>query len=254
MFDPSNINRAWCAFVDTLLTVARGAEGEGLGCAAARLAAWGGAPGAGGAEVLRNFFLTPSHRVAIQTLNYSLFLTPIPFDGHPFPLQDTMALFSPLGGVRFGRVWLGLVDVAEASGVPDVAAARNYAHAQTAQVQAGGSGPGMAAQAAVPSMAQIDSILQIFGSAIPGLEEIKPMISQILGGFLSATNGVKDESDTINLLQNNLLRPLLEGLGRTPTGDVDLSGPIQQIVSGFGGLTEALSTAHSADGSSTMKM
>jgi hypothetical protein len=87
------------------------------------------------------------------------------------------------------------------------------------------------------------------------------MLGQLLGGLsstLGGANGPESESDTIARLQNNVIRPLLESLGRTTAGDI--SRPIEQIMAGFNGITEALMTAHpAADGndgtnSALMKM
>jgi hypothetical protein len=153
-----------------------------------------------------------------------------------------------------------------------VAAARNYAHEQT--TSAGGAGAAAVAPFGGagdgPHMAQLDGLFQFIGSTIPGLEGtmelIKPMVGQIMGSCNNilgggGADGSEVESDTIAQLQNNVIRPLLENLGRTTAGDVDLSGPIQMIMSGFKGLTEALTAAHSApatgppaDGAAMMKL
>lgn len=126
--DPSSlISCRWYQFVKTLMIVAREALTPEY---TASLYEWCGRPPPGGAEALRDFFLAAPHRTAIQTLDYTLFRTPINFTERPFPLYDTMALFSTLGKELFGRVWIELIDVAKASGVPDVDAARKYAREQ----------------------------------------------------------------------------------------------------------------------------
>jgi hypothetical protein len=87
-----------------------------------------------GEQVLVDFFRVSPHRLAVQTLDYSLFVRPIPFVGRPFPLHDAMAVCSPLGALWFGRVWLRLIDVAEAAGVPDCEKARDFINEQKMSV------------------------------------------------------------------------------------------------------------------------
>ena len=126
------IDYYWTDFIKDLTAVAR--EAALAPDVVTNLNTWRRPLPEGGVEALRDFFRLPSHQLAVQTLDYTLFRTPIHFSERPFLLHDTMAVFSTLGSVWFGRAWIRIVDLADECGVPDVAAVRKYVKEQATTV------------------------------------------------------------------------------------------------------------------------
>lgn len=151
-----------------------------------------------------------------------------------------MAAYSGLGERLFGQVWMALIGVAASVGVPDVDASRDFIRRQVAASAAtvtqpgsmaggGGSGP----PPGLPSAAHMDGIVQAFVAAFRRASEIanqfvRPFLSHVYSGDENAFETIKD----------NLIFPMLEQIAKTEGGG-DMTGPIQQIISGFNGLTNA---------------
>lgn len=194
-----------------------------------QLTAWMGPHGAklppnGGAAALFTYFGTPSHRVAIQTLNCSLFLTPIQFPGYAVPLGDILTVFSGLGGVRYGRIWTKLIDVAEAAGVTDVGPARDFVRQQM-----GGDGAVVESASAPthPTPENLDAIFQSLTTTFPMLSDcmdtvVKPMCKQLNASIINSDSLV------------DAMQPVIENFVRSTTGasmeGCDISGPLHQII------------------------
>jgi hypothetical protein len=254
----------WLTFLDVLRTVAR----EGLPVEQqTRLTEWVGVDSAAAAaaaltvttaDVLRAYFLTPTHRAAIHTLNYALFQSPVPFpDRRAFPMCDILALYSGMGSQRYGRVWGALIDVADASGVPDVGQVRDYIQRQinsstavelssSAATMSSSTAADPSATMAMPTPEQIENIIQPIVTAFPVLGEfvdqmVRPMLAQQQQHFAAAgpggLGGGGNPMDMVQSVMQNVLAPLLGSMGKSSSSDgADLNGPIQQILSGFTGL------------------
>ena len=247
MTSPHPLTVPWTAFIVHCFTVAHES-----GLSVQPLERWVGPfgsalPPEGGVAALQTFFATPSHRVGVQTLNCSLFLTPIPFSGHPVPLGDILTFFSGLRGVCYGRVWTHLIDVAENAGVTDVGPARDFVRQQmtasgTVVPVSGTAGPAPTGNPSTGSL-PFDGILQSVVAAFPGLSDcmdnvVGPLVSQLMQG---SDGGGGPSIGSIGEVQ---LKPMIETLARTLyQGDGDLSGPIQQILGGIKGLSDVFASA-----------
>jgi hypothetical protein len=94
-----------------------------------------GTVSAAGVEgALRAFFdHPPSHVTAVNSLDHSLFVTPIAFPGCSFPLREVLTAFSKIP-MAYGSLWLGLLDVAQAANPGQIQSAPGRAFIQQQMV------------------------------------------------------------------------------------------------------------------------
>lgn len=199
----------------------------------------------------------PAHVVAVNTLDHTQFVCPLSVPGvGSLCLQSILQQFSGRGPVPYGKVWLALLDVAEAANPVQLRTkeGRAYIQQQMATHNDGTDGkgcappiPGESMQPMMPSSAQLDNLMGTVLSAFPGLQDCISKIVQgvhnnggsgepDLNGVVDQTQGRPGFSDVPGVVQNVLLGPLMQNIKSTNPDAPDITPALTQILDGFRGL------------------
>lgn len=190
-------------------------------------------PASDAGPVLWSYFQIPAHQVAVQSLNCSLFSSPIPFSAHAVHLDKVLGVFSGNGGARFGRIWLGLLDVATAVPLDTsiTQASREFLVQQVNQVNQ--VGPVNDDSGGIDS--EMGSLISKF-TGIDG-DAIQTILDGVTGNGLSALGGQMNPLDLVERFLTPM-RKHIEGsmeddavrfhFGRIFDGIADLASAVQQ--------------------------
>ena len=187
--------------------------------------------------------------VAVNTLDHTQFVCPLSVSGvGSLCLQSILQQFSGRGPVPYGKVWLALLDVAEAANPAQLRTkeGREYIRQQMASQKVPGPGELM-----LPSSAQLDSLMGTVLNAFPGLQDCISKIVQgahnggstepDLNGVVDQTQGRPGSPDVPGAVQNVLLGPLMQNIKTTNPDAPDIAPALTQILDGFRGLNAIVS-------------
>lgn len=208
-------------------------------------------------DVLLRYWQIPMHFMAANSLNHCD-LSPMLLSRYSVPLRDIMQLFGRHGKVACGRVWLRLLDVADAANPDTVQSveSRRFIQHEIDQVSTGSVATSATQQASLmnsgtnnnlPNGFSLDSIVSGALASFPGLADcVQQIISGagLLGNATTADssgNGTNPEhmNAVIDQVQDTLLKPILESLGNNPAVN-NIQPAITQIISGFKELNSIL--------------
>lgn len=163
-------------------------------------------------EALRTYFSDcPAHIHAVKTLDHSQFLNPLVLGESRINLGEILDVFSSKGPQPFGKIWLGLLDLAHAANpnVIDITQGKSFIaeRMNTVAIQpTRGLGDG----------APLEGILQSLIGSFPGLGDCMNNILQYTAG----ANPAEPESfeNVLQQVQCNVLKPLMDGMSQNGIG------------------------------------
>ena len=249
----------WCAFVQTVRVCADEFLSKTPDIHRGVLATLGPAPQAlnaeywaqsGVAQALRTYCggEIPASREAILSLNHGALPNCLVLNGHCVNISSILDAFSATGHVACGRVWLSLLDVADAAhpsnNGADTVQARKFIQSK---VGSDDCGMDVSVHQGGPPPHPLPPLDQLLGSVLGTFPGLQDTLQQLLvnamgsssGGGVDAMGG-ESVNAMLDHVQQSLLNPLLAKMQETP-GAPNIAPAMQQILGGFRVLTDQLS-------------
>lgn len=188
----------------------------------------------------------PASREAILSLNHGLFPNCLILNGHHVNISHIVNAFTAAGQLACGRVWLALLDVADAAqpNTSDTNQARTFIQSR---ICSGSDSTGMDLSTpnvmAMPaSLPPLDQLLGSVLGSFPGLQDtLQQLLVNAMGPSGDNGSGGQSVNAMLDNVQETLLQPLLNKMQETP-GAPNIGPAMQQILGGFRILTDQLAT------------
>ena len=184
----------------------------------------------------------PASREAILALNHSQLPNCLVLNGQTVDIARIIDQFSSVGHVACGRVWLSLLDVADAAqpNTTDTLRARSFIEEKLRNTEDNNNMELSTTQALPP----LDQLLGSVLGSFPGLQDcLQHLLANAMGG--GSDDAGPPVTSIIDHMQQSLLQPLLAKMQATP-GAPDIGPAMQQILDGFKTLTDQLVVDESA--------
>ena len=188
----------------------------------------------------------PASREAILSLNHGALPNCLVLNGHCVHLSGILDAFGATGHIACGRVWLSLLDVADAAhpsnNGTDTVQARKFILSKM-----GGSssacGMDLSVHQGTSPLPPLDQLLGSVLGTFPGLQDtLQQLLVNAMGSSGDASScGGESVNAMLDHVQQSLLDPLLAKMQDTP-GAPNIAPAMQQILGGFRVLTDQLTT------------
>jgi hypothetical protein len=179
----------------------------------------------------------PASREAILALNHSQLPNCLVLNGQKVDIAQIINLFSSVGHVACGRVWLSLLDVADAALPNTTDTLRARAFIQDKLHNKENENNDRMELSTTQALPPLDQLLGSVLGSFPGLQDcLQHLLANAMGD--SGETGPPVTS-IIDHMQESLLQPLLAKMQATP-GAPDIGPAMQQILEGFKSLTDQL--------------
>jgi hypothetical protein len=187
----------------------------------------------------------PASREAILSLNHGALPNCLVLNGQCVNLSAILDAFSATGHVACGRVWLSLLDVADAAqpgnNGADTAQARKFIQSKMGLVSSECGMDVSVRQGTTNPLPPLDQLLGSVLGTFPGLQDTLQQLLVNAMGTTGDVGGGESVNAMLDHVQQSLLDPLLSKMQDTP-GAPNIAPAMQQILGGFRVLTSQLTT------------